>query len=68
MNMLACFADHGVNMTRIESRPSRQSMWEYVFFVDILGHADDEAVVRSLSELRDKAAMVKLLGSYPEAR
>ena len=68
MHMLACFADHGVNMTRIESRPSRQSMWEYVFFVDILGHADDEAVVRSLSELRDKAAMVKLLGSYPEAR
>ncbi len=68
MNMLACFADHGVNMTRIESRPSRQSMWEYVFFVDILGHADDEGVARSLSELQDKAAMVKLLGSYPEAR
>ena len=68
MGMLACFADHGVNMTRIESRPSRQGIWEYVFFVDILGHADDEGVARSLSELQDKAAMVKLLGSYPEAR
>ena len=68
MNMLACFADHGVNMTRIESRPSRQGMWEYVFFVDLIGHADDEGVARALSELRDKAAMVKLLGSYPEAR
>ena len=68
MSMLACFADHGVNMTRIESRPSRQGMWEYVFFVDILGHADDEEVARALSELRDKAAMMKLLGSYPEAR
>ena len=68
MNMLACFADHGVNMTRIESRPSRQGMWEYVFFVDVLGHADDEGVTRAVSELRDKAAMMKLLGSYPEAR
>jgi chorismate mutase/prephenate dehydratase len=67
MNMLACFADHDVNMTRIESRPSRQGMWEYVFFVDILGHADDEEVARALSGLREKAAMMKLLGSYPAA-
>ena len=68
VNMLACFAGHGVDMTRIESRPSRQGLWEYVFFVDVLGHADDEGVTRALSELRDKAAMMKLLGSYPEAR
>ena len=68
LNMLACFADHGVNMTRIESRPARQGMWEYVFFVDILGHADDDGVARALSELQDKAAMMKLLGSYPQAR
>ena len=67
MNMLACFANHNVNMTRIESRPSRQGTWEYVFFVDIAGHADDEGVARALSELRDKAAMLKLLGSYPAA-
>lgn len=65
MGMLACFADHGVNMTRIESRPSRQGMWEYVFFVDILGHAADEQVAKSLSDLQDRAAMMKLLGSYP---
>ena len=68
MNVLACFADHGVNMTRIESRPSRQGTWEYVFFVDINGHAQDEQVKRALSELRDRAAMMKLLGSYPLAR
>lgn len=67
MNMLACFADHGVNMTRIESRPSRQGMWEYVFFVDLLGHAQDETLARALNELRDKAAMMKYLGSYPVA-
>lgn len=68
MNMLACFADHGVNMTRIESRPSRQGTWEYVFFVDLLGHARDETLTRALTELRDKAAMMKYLGSYPVAR
>ncbi len=67
LNLLACFADHNVNMTRIESRPSRQGMWEYVFFVDINGHVDDEDVSGALSELRDKAAMMKLLGSYPVA-
>ena len=67
VNMLACFADHNVNMTRIESRPSRQGMWEYVFFVDITGHADDAAVAKALSDLGGKAAMVKLLGSYPAA-
>ena len=67
VNMLACFADHNVNMTRIESRPSRQGMWEYVFFVDIAGHADDTAVAKALSDLGGKAAMVKLLGSYPAA-
>ena len=67
LNMLACFAEHNVNMTRIESRPSRQEMWEYVFFVDIAGHADDEEVAQALAELRDKAAMMKLLGSYPAA-
>ncbi len=68
VSMLACFAEHGVNMTRIESRPSPQGIWEYVFFVDILGHANDESVARALAELRDKAAMMKLLGSYPEAQ
>ncbi len=67
MNMLACFADHNVNMTKIESRPSRQGMWEYVFFVDLAGHADDAEVAKALSDLRGKAAMVKLLGSYPAA-
>lgn len=67
MNMLACFADHNVNMMKIESRPSRQGMWEYVFFVDIAGHADDEPVARALSDLGDRVAMMKLLGSYPAA-
>jgi chorismate mutase/prephenate dehydratase len=65
--MLSCFADNGVSMTRIESRPSRREMWDYVFFVDIEGHADDESVKKALAELDEHAAMVKLLGSYPKA-
>lgn len=66
-DMLACFAAHNVSMTRIESRPSRLGMWEYVFFVDIEGHAEDPRVVTALKKLEAAAPMVKLLGSYPVA-
>jgi chorismate mutase / prephenate dehydratase len=65
--MLSCFAENGVSMTRIESRPSRREMWDYVFFVDIEGHAEDESVKKAISELENCAAMFKLLGSYPRA-
>ncbi len=67
VDVLSCFAAHDVNMIRIESRPSRHTMWEYVFFVDLIGHVDDENVANALSELQDNAAMMKLLGSYPVA-
>ena len=66
-DMLACFADNAVSMTRIESRPSRAGMWDYVFFVDIEGHAKDKKVAAALKKLEESAAMVKLLGSYPLA-
>lgn len=65
--MLSCFANNGVSMTRIESRPSRREMWDYVFFVDIEGHADDGPVKNALIELEEHAAMLKLLGSYPKS-
>lgn len=65
--MLACFSDHGVSMTRIESRPSRQDMWQYIFFVDIEGHSNDPLVAAALDGLHASASMVKLLGSYPRA-
>lgn len=57
--------DNGVDMTRIESRPSRQTNWEYVFFIDIRGHMDDERVSQALTELEAHAAFFKLIGSYP---
>lgn len=56
---------HGISMTRIESRPSRRGMWDYVFFVDIEGHVQDEKVAAALRELEQAATMFKVLGSYP---
>ncbi len=65
--ILTPFATRGVNMTRIESRPSRRKAWEYVFFVDVDGHHRDPAVTGALAELATLAASVKVLGSYPKA-
>jgi chorismate mutase/prephenate dehydratase len=63
--LLEPFARHGVSMTRIESRPSRLSKWDYVFFVDIEGHVDDDAVAAALAELEQASVQLKVLGSYP---
>ncbi|MEJ2143035.1 MAG: prephenate dehydratase [Gammaproteobacteria bacterium] len=65
--MLQPLASNNISMTRIESRPSRQGMWNYVFFIDIEGHVDDENVASALNELQQAASMVKVLGSYPKA-
>ncbi|MGI9228784.1 MAG: prephenate dehydratase [Gammaproteobacteria bacterium] len=67
VKLLGCFADNKVNLSRIESRPSRQAMWEYVFFVDLEGHQQDAAIGTALEQLRQSASMVKVLGSYPVA-
>ncbi len=65
--LLAPFSEAGVSMTRLESRPARHTLWEYVFFVDIEGHRDDSAVAGALAELEKRAAYLKILGSYPVA-
>ncbi len=65
--LLAPLAQHGVSMTRLESRPSKTNLWEYVFFVDIEGHQNDENIFTALASLRKKAAFLKILGSYPAA-
>jgi chorismate mutase/prephenate dehydratase len=54
-------------MTRIESRPSRRKKWDYVFFVDIDGHADDAPVKAALDEVKTKSSLFKVLGAYPKA-
>ncbi|MBW7931168.1 MAG: prephenate dehydratase [Gammaproteobacteria bacterium] len=65
--LLAPLARHDVNMTRIESRPSRRRKWHYVFFLDVDGHAEDEAVAAALEELRRETELFRVLGSYPKA-
>jgi chorismate mutase/prephenate dehydratase len=64
-NLLAPLAKHGVSMTRFESRPARTGTWEYFFYVDVEGHAQDDKVAKALAELKDNAAFFKVLGSYP---
>lgn len=65
--LLGPLARNGVSMTRFESRPSHQGLWEYMFFVDVLGHKDDDRVAVALRELAANAAFMKILGSYPVA-
>jgi len=61
------FAAFGIDMLNIESRPSHQGLWDYVFFIDIQGHADDPQVAGALAALQDQVNMLKILGSYPKA-
>ena len=63
--LLAPLAEHGVSMSRLESRPSRVGLWEYVFYVDIEGHQQDARIAAALEELQKNAAFLKVLGSYP---
>jgi len=64
--LLTPLAKHGISMTRIESRPSRQGNWDYVFFIDIEGHQDDPKLARALEALNEQARLLKILGSYPK--
>ncbi len=65
--LLEPLAKHKVSMTRIESRPSRRKKWDYVFFLDIDGHADDPNVAKALAALKKRASLFRVLGSYPRA-
>lgn len=65
--VLQPLADRGINLTRIESRPSRRRAWDYVFFVDLDGHASDAQVEGAIRALEDACEAVKVLGSYPRA-
>lgn len=67
-DLLSPFATYGVSMTKFESRPSGAGLWEYNFFVDIEGHKNDPHVAAALRALDEKAAFLKLFGSYPCAK
>lgn len=66
-DMLRSFKECNINLTKIESRPSKKKAWDYFFFVDMKGHIEDENVAAALGELKKECMLFKLLGSYPEA-
>lgn len=65
MGLLQPFTDLGISMTKFESRPSKASLWEYLFFIDIEGHQHDAKVQQALKMLGERASFVKIIGSYP---
>ncbi|HUI00941.1 MAG TPA: prephenate dehydratase [Nitrososphaerales archaeon] len=67
-NALEVFARERINLTKIESRPTKERPWEYYFFVDFQGHRQDPKVIRVLSEMAKKTAFLKVLGSYPASK
>jgi chorismate mutase/prephenate dehydratase len=63
---LQAFDNFHINLSKIESRPSKRKDWEYVFYVDLAGHCEDQQVSEALAELHQHCSMIKLLGSYPD--
>jgi chorismate mutase/prephenate dehydratase len=66
-DMLVPFKKYHINLTKIESRPSKKRVWDYYFFLDLEGHIWDKDVAKALKELEEKAKYLKILGSYPKA-
>lgn len=62
---LGCFATRNINLTKLESRPSKNRPWDYFFYVDLEGHVEDALCAQALADLRDKTSFLKNLGSYP---
>lgn len=66
VSALQAFDQFHINMSKIESRPSKRKAWEYIFYVDLAGHCEDEKVSNAIDELKKHCSLVKLLGSYPD--
>jgi len=64
-HLLEPFARYNISMTRIESRPSRKHKWDYVFFIDVEGHASEAPLKDALEDLKKQSSLFRLLGSYP---
>jgi chorismate mutase/prephenate dehydratase len=66
-DMLIPFRENNINLTKIESRPTKLRAWEYIFFVDFVGHVEDENVKKALQQLERECLLLKILGSYPRS-
>ncbi len=65
--LLKIFYSAGIDLTRVESRPAKGSKWSYVFFIDFVGHCDEQRIDQLLKELKNESIYTKLLGSYPQS-
>ena len=65
VKLLQPLSKHRINMTRLDARPSRQGVWDYAFFIDLLGHAEDGNVQEALQAMREQSSLFRILGSYP---
>ena len=65
--LLKPLAEAGISLTRIESRPGKSGLWEYVFFMDLEGHQEEESVALALKELKEELPLFRILGSYPKS-
>lgn len=65
--ILQPFAEYGISMSHIESRPSKKGLWDYVFFIDVNGHKQDENVSKALEVLKENVNLLNILGSFPKA-
>ena len=66
--MLAPFAESGINLNRLDARPSGRQVWDYVFFLDMEGHIEDRKVAQAIEQLRKDCMFLKVLGSYPKSQ
>jgi chorismate mutase/prephenate dehydratase len=65
--MLAPFAESGINLTRLDARPSGRKVWDYVFFLDMVGHIEEDKVSHAIEQLKKDCLFLKVLGSYPRS-
>lgn len=63
--LLTPYSERGINLTKIESRPSRRRAWDYIFFVDMVGHMNDPEIVEALKRMKPHTTYLRVLGSYP---
>lgn len=68
LHAMRAFDQAAFDLRKIETRPSRHKAWDYYFFIDVAGHEEDELVVKAMQDLRKDGALVKMLGSYPDAK
>jgi chorismate mutase/prephenate dehydratase len=64
---LSEFSKSKINLTKIESRPTKKKVWQYIFFIDFEGHISDKKVINTIEKIKEHCIFLKVLGSYPKA-